>query len=331
MKKKTIIIGVACACVLVSALYFLLRPKPFDEKMESLIEDMNSYVLKGDMELSKGENIKVYALHVAYKKEDNQEYFKVSITDKEINQKQDIIRNKDGVFVVTPALNQIFKFEGNWPLNSLKPYLIQSMLSIMNQDNTLIDKKDGKYHVTSNVNYPNNALYKKQEMIFNKDGKIENITIKDDNDSMQLNIKFNKVEYNEKVSNKEFEVMNKADENVYAEIISEEDLPLYPANVYDSTLENFTKMQVNGEIRHVLEYKGDTNFTVIESIKSKSEQLETVIMSGQFIDSIDAFGFYDGNHMLLINNGVEYTIYSDDLSLTQMVEVLSSMQLVVMK
>lgn len=331
MKKKTIIISVVVALVIISSLYFLLRPKSFDKKMESILEDMDSYVLKGDMEINKGENIKVYALHVVYKKEDKQDYFKVSITDKEINQKQEIIRNKEGVFVVTPSLNQIFKFEGNWPLNSLKPYLMQSMVSVMNQENTKTNKKDGKYYVRSDVNYPNNAFYKKQEMIFDEEGKIEAITIEDDNEVMQLNIKFNQVDYNCKVKNKEFEIIKKTDESVYSEIISEEDLPLYPTNVFDSILENFSQMEVNGETRHIMEYKGDKNFTVIESIKSRSEQLETVIMSGQFIDSVDAFGFYDGNHMMLINNGVEYTIYSDDLSLSQMVEVLSSMQMVVMK
>ena len=37
--------------------------------------------------------------------------------DKGINQEQIIIRNADGVYVLTPALNQVYKFKGDWPLN----------------------------------------------------------------------------------------------------------------------------------------------------------------------------------------------------------------------
>ena len=54
-------------------------------------------------------------------------------------------------------------------------------------------------------------------------------------------------------------------------------------------------------------------------------------MAGELMDSIDAFGFYDGNHMQLIMQGVEYTIYSDDLAPEEMSQILNSMQVVVMK
>ena len=42
--------------------------------------------------------------------------------------------------MITPSLNQIFKFEGNWPTNSLKPYLLQSMGEIMDQDGVQVEK-----------------------------------------------------------------------------------------------------------------------------------------------------------------------------------------------
>ena len=57
-----------------------------------------------------------------------------------MNQKQEIIRNAEGVFVVTPTLNQIFKFQGNWPSNSLKPYLLQSMREIAAEIKARLDK-----------------------------------------------------------------------------------------------------------------------------------------------------------------------------------------------
>ena len=81
------------------------------------MKDMDSYILQGNMEITKGEDVKAYALEVGYEKGEK-DYFKVSLTDKELNQEQIILRNDAGVFVVTPSLNQVFKFEGDWPMNS---------------------------------------------------------------------------------------------------------------------------------------------------------------------------------------------------------------------
>ena len=132
MKKKAIIL-IAGALVLVAALLLLLKEKPFEQQFQETTANLKSYLLEGDMELTKGEDIRSYAINVKYLKEEDQEYFKVSLTDKDLNTRSSVIRNEDGVYVITPSLNQIFKFEGNWPTNSLKPYLLQSMSEIMEE------------------------------------------------------------------------------------------------------------------------------------------------------------------------------------------------------
>lgn len=330
VKKKGIIIG-AIVIVLIVSCVLIFKKEPVDKKLKNIMEDMKSYQLVGDMEITKGEDVKGYSLEVGYKKVDKDEYFRVGITDKELNQTQVILRNKDGVYVLTPTLNQIFKFEGDWPLNSLKPYLIQSMVEIMKNKDCIINSEKDSYVVESAVNYPNNNNFKKQKMIFNNDYEIQELEITDDNDAVQLKIAFNKVKYDAKLAKNYFDLPNDMESEVSNPVVNQEDLPLYPMSVFDSSLSNVSEVEVSNGSRHVLEYKGDKNFTVIESVQEKSSELQTVIMSGEFVDSIDAFGFYDGNHMTMMNNGVEYTIYSDDLNPNEMVEVLSSMQVVVMK
>lgn len=330
MKKKAIIIS-ATVLSLILVLVLVFKEDSFDKKANNLMQDMNSYTLQGDMDITKGEDVKKYALEVDYKKVGKKDYFKVGITDKELNQTQVILRNKDGVYVLTPTLNQIFKFEGDWPLNSLKPYLMQSMFEVLKGEECSVEKLKGKYLASSKVSYPNNTNFVKQEMIFNKDVKIEKLKIKDSNNVVQLQIKFNKVNYDARIKNDAFTLPDKMDSQVSASVVSDEQLPLYPVNVYDSVLKSSKVLEVTGGIKHVLEYQGDKNFTIIESVKNKSEELETVIMPGQLVDSVDAFGFFDGNHMQVIKDGVEYTVYSDDLTPEEMSEVLNSMQVVVMK
>ncbi|MEG0736427.1 MAG: hypothetical protein RR441_06135, partial [Longicatena sp.] len=152
--KTKIIAGIGIA-VLVIGLLFAIKPKSFDKQFDKKMSNMNSYILSGNMEITKGEDVKTYAVEVGYKKDDK-DLFKVTITDKELNQQQIILRNKSGVYVITPSLNQIFKFEGDWPMNSPKPYLLQSIASIVKQKNANIKKESDGYLVSSKVSYPNN-------------------------------------------------------------------------------------------------------------------------------------------------------------------------------
>lgn len=331
MKKKGIIIGAVIIAVLIIIGLFAFQSEPPEKRLKGMMKDVTSYQLEGNMEIVKGEDTKGYQVVVGYKKAEKEDYFRVSITDKELNQTQVILRNKDGVYVLTPTLNQIFKFEGDWPLNSLKPYLIQSMVEIINNESAEIVEEQDSYIVTSDVNYPNNANFKKQKMVFSKDNKIKHLEIKDENDAQQLSIDFTKVDYDAKLKYDYFKLPDRMEKEVMAPVISTQDLPLYPNRVYDSVLNSSSVLESENGTRHVLEYKGDRNFTLIESIAQPKEETQTVIMSGEFIDSIDAFGFYDSNHMVMVNQGVEYTIYSDDLTPMEMVEVLNSMQVAVMK
>ena len=86
---KTKIIAGAGAILLIAVLLVVLRPASFTSTLQKQVDKMDGYVLKGDMEISKGENLKTYALEVGYHKGDVQQ-FKVSLTDKELNQEQQI-------------------------------------------------------------------------------------------------------------------------------------------------------------------------------------------------------------------------------------------------
>lgn len=328
--KTKIIAGIG-SVLLVAVLFFALKPGSFTKTFDKTMDNMNTYMLEGDMEITKGEGVKKYVVKVGYEKKDKQENFKVSLYDKELNQEQVIIRNKDGVFVVTPSLNQVFKFEGDWPLNSPKPYLLQSMSEIINGENTTIKKEEDGYFISSTVNYPNNSSFKQQEMLFDKKAKIKWLQIFNQDHTSQMKIVFQKVEYNNKFEKDYFNAPTVIDKNVSSNFITDADLPLYPVNVFDSVLLNKSSVDVNGEIRHILEFTGDKNFTIVQTVKTAKEATETVMMPGEVIDAISVVGFYDENQMSVIYQGVEVTIFSNDLGPQEMMNIIESMQAAVMK
>ena len=329
MKKKYILIGGIVIVVLICL--FIFRPKSFEKKADTLISDLTTYTLKGEMEINKGEDIKNYMMEVNYKKTETDQLFKVSLFDKNLNQEQILLRNTEGVFVVTPSLNQIFKFEGDWPLNSPKPYLIQTMFDTLKQEDTKIEKtKDGTL-IKSDVNYPNNKSYKYQEILFDKDSKPISVHIYDEDQTIQLQILFSSVEYNNPIEDELFASPKNLDNTVSAMILDQHDLPLYPVSVFDSKLVNSNVYEVNGEQRHILEYQGDKNFTIVQTLKNAKEETQTVFKSGEMIDTIEMVGFYDGGSCLGYYQNVEMNVYSQDLSVEEMMQVMQSFQVAVMK
>lgn len=330
MKKKIMIIA-AAAVVVIAFLFLFLREKPFEDRLQQTLGSLNSYLLEGVMEVAEGEDTKSYDVSVKYLKQDDQDYFRVAMKDSGMNQEQEIIRNAEGVFVVTPTLNQIFKFQGNWPSNSLKPYLLQSMREIAADESAQIEQTEEGYQISAGVTYPNNRNFTQQEMVFSDDLKIKSMQIFDDDHVLQMKMLFSKVDYEPGLTAEDFQVPQQLEKETAAEPITDEDLPLMPMETFGAVLSNSSVVENDGKVQYVLEYTGEKNFTIVEEVAESEETTQTIIMSGSLVDGLNMVGRYDGNHMTSVINSVRYTIYSDDLSEEEMSAVLQSMQVVVMK
>lgn len=330
MKKKIMIIA-AAAVVVIAFLFLFLREKPFEDRLQQTLGSLNSYLLEGVMEVAEGEDTKSYDVSVKYLKQDDQDYFRVAMKDSGMDQEQEIIRNAEGVFVVTPTLNQIFKFQGNWPSNSLKPYLLQSMREIAADESAQIEQTEEGYQISAGVTYPNNRNFTQQEMVFSDDLKIKSVQIFDDDHVLQMKMLFSKVDYEPGLTAEDFQVPQQLEKETAAEPITDEDLPLMPMETFGAVLSNSSVVENDGKVQYVLEYTGEKNFTIVEEVAESEETTQTIIMSGSLVDGLNIVGRYDGNHMTSVINSVRYTIYSDDLSEEEMSAVLQSMQVVVMK
>ena len=68
------------------------------KKLTKKIEETESYHLEGILDIINNENTYSYDVDVAYKKDNN---FKVSLKNKTNNHEQIILRNSEGVYVIT--------------------------------------------------------------------------------------------------------------------------------------------------------------------------------------------------------------------------------------
>ena len=168
------------------------------------INNLESYKLDGNLEVKNDNNSYSYNVEVSFMEKDK---FRVSLVNTSNNHEQVILRNDDGVFVLTPSLNKSFKFQSDWPYNNSQIYLLGSIIDDLNNDANLTkEEKDGKYIFTSKVNYPNNPDLVKQNVYVTKDLMLEKVEILNTNDEVEMSFKVNNTDYSPTFDESYFEV-----------------------------------------------------------------------------------------------------------------------------
>ena len=116
MKKIFILIIILLCFVTGCGKY---NEKDIIKELSKKIND--AYKLEGDLSVSNGDEVYTYEVEVSYKKD---HYYKVQLTNMANGHAQVILKNDDGVYVLTPALNKSFKFQSDWPYSNSQIYLL---------------------------------------------------------------------------------------------------------------------------------------------------------------------------------------------------------------
>ena len=168
MFKKIMVVVLVLALLGVGVWKVFFSNPTISDTLENVNKNLTSYQLEATMELNNGEEQRNFTVTVSYAKKEDKDLFRVSLYDTTINQEQIMLRNDEGVYVLTPTLNQVYQFKSGWPLNSAKPYIYQSLLEVFDGEYTTKKVNDGII-VTSTPNYKNAPQYTKQEIKFTND------------------------------------------------------------------------------------------------------------------------------------------------------------------
>ncbi len=108
------------------------------------------------MTLNTGTEPQEYSVEVCYMAES---YYRIALTNAKKDITQIVLRNDDGVFVLTPHLNKSFRFQSDWPENQGQVYLYQSLVQSILMDNERQFTTDDKSYVFDvAANYQNGSL-----------------------------------------------------------------------------------------------------------------------------------------------------------------------------
>ncbi len=182
------------------------------QKFADSITNSKSYILKGNMEIISNEETYTYSLEASFLKDN---YYKVTLVNQTNNHEQVILRNDDGVYVVTPSLNKSFKFQSEWPDSSSQTYILSSLLKDMKNDtNCKITENEDGYLAQSKVNYPNNSELSYQKIYFDKDLNLEKVEVYNNNDTVCIKVIFTSLNLKAKLEKEDFALEDLIDTSI---------------------------------------------------------------------------------------------------------------------
>ncbi|MEI3604068.1 outer membrane lipoprotein carrier protein LolA [Pseudogracilibacillus sp. SE30717A] len=304
------------------------------KKIEGTLGDMNGYKVEAQMTMKTGQEERSYEVDVWYKK-GQEDFYRVGLENEEEEGGQVILKNEEGVFVLTPALKKSFKFQTDWPENSSQPYLYQSLVNdvLIDKEATFTDTET-HYVFLTKTNYQNSTNLPYQEVSFDKKSytptgvkimdKDKNVLVEVTFDGMDMNPDFAKSDFDREAILEE----TLADTSVSNMDQLEEISVMYPLKTLGAELVEKQEVTIDEGERVIMTFKGERNFTLIQ------ERTDVVPTSGDMVQEVVGdvvnLGFSVGaitNNTIEWNyNGTNFYLASEDMTMEELIDVASSIE-----
>ena len=300
-----------------------LSEKDVIKSIRKEFDKSSGYKLEGELIVTNNDEVYNYNVEVLYKKKD---YYKVIFNNTSNDHTQIILKNKDGVYVLTPSLNKSFKFQSDWPYNNSQIYLLDTIISDIEKDNKRkYIVNDKKYIFNTKVNYSNNTKLDYQKIVFSKDLELEKVVVFDKNGVESMKFSVNKIKYSPKFKKDEYNINTIIDTNTNIEETSKLEDIIYPLFIPSGTkLVNEEKIDKTNGKRVIMSYDGEKSFTLVEESTDVFNEFTIIPTMGEPCLLMDTLGVMNDNSLYWTSGGVDYYLISDVLNQTELLEVAGS-------
>lgn len=318
--------------VFIGALFLLSACRGSDDPQKVFTEKLTktqSYKVEGVMEsyYDGGSNRKQNEFIVFYK---YPELIKVEIKSGENADKQIILKNSEGVYILIPAVNKNFKIQSDWPSNASYPYLLQSLAKdIANDPEAIVTQDDTKLTVDTKTKMHADATPVRQKIIFDKATNLPTeVLVFDENDNLYIRTVFTNIDLDYNISDDEFNLegsmaavrLEIGEEVVYTN--REISYPLYCPEGIVLASENITSNIDGTERLAIMKYGTTYGFTLIQEYVNDNDVTRYQEEDGDIYMILGNVGILKNSSLKTIYQGVEYTVASEDLLLEELAKIV---------
>ena len=236
------------------------------------------------MEILNNEETFTYSLEVNYLKDD---FYKVILVNQTNNHEQIILKNNDGVYVVTRALNKSFKFQSEWPDSSSQAYILSSILKDIKKDSSVsLEEIDKGYSLKTKVNYPNNSELSYQKIYFDKDMNLEKVEVYNKDDIVMIKVAITSLHFASKLDEEDFKLENLIDDAKQKENNSNKESTGSGTNSNTNTNTNNSNTNTNNNSNTGTSGTNNNSSKYSTSPDKDCENEDCTTESGSILDSI---------------------------------------------
>ncbi|WP_342429212.1 outer membrane lipoprotein carrier protein LolA [Neobacillus sp. FSL H8-0543] len=333
MKEKLLLLISGILVIFILAACGTKSQEDVVKALDSKQKELSGYKVDATMTLKMGSDSQVYKVEIWHK---DPSFYRVNLKNAEKDQSQMILRNEEGVFVLTPALKKSFKFQSDWPKNSSQAYLYESLIK------DIIEDKSAKFTATKDhyvfetkTRYQNNSMLPIQEIKLNKsDLSPAMVKVMDPDRKALVTVEFSKVTFNAKFDKSDFDMqknMTRAQIGLPAMADGKEQsfTVKYPTFEIEGTkLIDEKEVKIEDGKRVVLTYDGgEKSFTLVqEKVAVKEASTSPTYVDGDLVDLGMTIGAVSEGSLTWSVDGVDYMIASNNLTEEELIEIARSVQ-----
>ncbi|HEU4962748.1 MAG TPA: DUF4367 domain-containing protein [Bacilli bacterium] len=288
-------------------------------------KDLTSYQSQATMTVTANNTTQKYSIETWYKAPN---FYRIALGNQQKEITQVIVRNEEGIFVVSPQLKKSFRFKGDWAENQGHVYLYHAVLDrILKAKETDFDTAEGKYIFTLNMEPENPLVAKQQITLADSNYAPKQVALLDKNKNAVVSVDYESfktgVEFKDDAFTPEA-AMTLAPEDATPVMAGAKDFGIIEPRYVPSGVKLAEPRETKNSI--LLQFQGDTPFSIIEErpaakVASLSEG-ELVDLWGNTGVITGQAGDYRSLHW--IHNGVEFSL-TGKMAVDEMVKIAQSM------
>ncbi|MFC7685929.1 outer membrane lipoprotein carrier protein LolA [Ureibacillus sp. GCM10028918] len=307
------------------------------DSQEDVLQDLNDkwndvkgYELDATMEIKTGTEPRVYDVNVWHTEP---EFYRVKVTQQGEDVTQMIVRNDEGVFVVTPSLRKTYKFQSEWPKQNSQAYLIGALAEDLLADDAVTMEEDEKNYIfTAATRNNHKSIMPTQKIVVDKKTMLPtSVSVVNEAQEEQMLITFKNIDLGMQHKKSEYAVENFSESTEEETASASAEVPTefqtyYPDLNWDNTkLADEEAVVENGTERVILTFEGDKSFTLVQQPVEYGETATLPVYApGDPADLGFTIGAITENSISWERDGVSFFIASNNLTQEEMVEVAAS-------
>ncbi|KAA0948421.1 outer membrane lipoprotein carrier protein LolA [Sporosarcina sp. ANT_H38] len=306
------------------------------KKLSGKWNETKGYDLQATMEIKTGAEPRLYEVAVWHTKP---AFYRVNVSQAGSKDSQMIVRNKEGVFVVTPSLGKTYKFQSEWPAQNSQAYLIGALSEDIKADknSTMTEKEKTYVFETATRNNHKKVLPTQQIHIDKKTLLPTYVSVLDENKVEKIRITFNKITLGVERKAADYAVeMEDTNTSKESEPSTDDEatgLPTYYPSVAwaDGTLLDEKVVETDSGTRSFMTFGGEKEFIIVQEPAARADSKMPVSIEGDPVDLGFTVAALTENSIRWESEGVSFFIASNTLTQGELIEVAGSMEVEGMK